>query len=195
MPHPALSLKALAFGWGGLVAAAGSGALALQLTDAPPVPAIAAPAAATPMAAPAVVVTPLPATTVLPVPFQNHSLLTMLPPPVEHPAERAMEHQARPVPHVAPATLPLPLPPVPVQRTARVEPAPQRLARAEPPRRAEPVNALQAPRPAPVYVAEPQPAYPGWGWGRPMPYPGQYASARQYYGGPRVAYGGWQPYD
>ena len=196
MPKPVLSFKLLACCWGGVALLAGSGAVALQLTDPGPAPmivAVPAFAAATPAlgvttpaaaatlpftATPAVTATPLPATT--PMPFRNSSLLALLTPPADHPAERApermpervAEHAARPAVHAAVApSLPLPLPPIPpAQHVARVEPR----------------------RPAPVYAAEPQPAYPDWG--RPMPYPGQFASVRQYQYGAPPAYYGWQPY-
>ena len=103
---------------------------------------------------------------VAPVPFQNRSLFAMLPPPVEH--------AGRPVIH-PPVEAALPVPPVP--------PAPQRTVRAEPR------------RVTPVYAAEPQPDYPAWGYGRPMPYPGQFAAARRYEYAAPPAYYGWQPYD
>ncbi len=193
MSKPVLSFRLLACCWGGVALLAASGAVALQLTEPDPAPVIVAGPAVgmtTPVAAatlpfaamPAVTATPLPATT--PMPFRNSSLLALLTPPSDHLAERAperalertpervAEHPARPAVHAVVATsLPLPLPPIPpVQHAARVE----------------------ARRPAPVYAAEPQPVYPGWG--RPMPYPGQFASVRQYqYGGP-PAYYGWQPY-
>ena len=177
MPKPVLSFKLLACCWGGVALLAASGAVALQLTEPGPAPVIvAAPAlgVTTPVAAatlpfaatPAVTATPLPATT--PMPFRNSSLLALLTPP----SDRLAEHPAHPAVHAALApSLPLPLPPIPpVQHVARVEPR----------------------RPAPVYAAEPQPAYQDWG--RPMPYPGQFASARPYQYGAPPAYYGWQPY-
>ena len=187
MPKPVLSFKLLACCWGGVALLAGSGAVALQLTEPTPL-AVAAPAlsfvaqaaaATAPVAAtPNVTATPLPATT--PMPFRNSSLLALLTPPTDRVAEPAPDRAPERLPAhavvhaaVAPA-LPLPLPPIPpaprVQRVARVEPR----------------------RPAPVYASEPQPVYPIWG--RPMPYPGQFASVRQYQYGAPPAYYGWQPY-
>ena len=172
MPNPVLSFKLLACCWGGVALLAGSGAVALQLSQPDAAPVVVAAPAPVLAASPRVTATPLPATT--PMPFRNSSLLALLTPALERPAERERtpEHFARPI-AVAPA-LPLPLPPIPppapVHHLARVEPR----------------------RPAPVYVAAPQPAYPNWG--RPMPYPGQFASVRQYQYGAPPAYYGWQPY-
>ncbi len=182
MPNPVLSFKLLACCWGGVALLAGSGAVALQLSGPAAAPVAVAPpaveAAAVVAAAPMVTATPLPATT--PMPFRNSSLLALLSPALERPADRApdrapermAERAVRPA-AVAPA-LPLPLPPIPpppvIHRVVRVEPR----------------------RPAPVYAAEPQPNYPNWG--RPMPYPGQFASARQFQYGPPPTYYGWQPY-
>ena len=152
------SFRTLAFAWTGLAGAAAVSAAVLQASYVPPAPPPAEPAIAA-------VVLPKPSS----VPFENRSLLAMLPPAESH---------SRPPSHLdARAAEPLPVPPVPPMRTARTEP--RRYA------------------PARTYVAEPtyasdEPSYPGWGWRGRLPYPGQYAMGRGYYYGPQPGYG-WQP--
>lgn len=148
------SLKALAACWAGLLVALGVGAAALQLaTPLPPPPVVeatalpAAPAIPEPAAAPMGPATP-------PLPFQNRSLLAMLPP------------ASRPALRPAPA---LPVPPVPPTR---------HLARAEP-RRAVPLYAADS---APAYDAAGWARgmpYPGL-YARWRQYP--YAAPQTYYG-------------
>jgi hypothetical protein len=174
VPNPLLSFKTLAWFWSGMALLAASGALALQATSQDAVPIVMlspSPAAA---AEPAFISVPLPETTPLPVPFQNRSLLAMLPPPGEQLARPATH---APVIHPA-AAVPLPIPPVPPV---------QRFARAEPRRPAPPSAQTYA-------AAPPRPDYPAWAWNRPIPYPSQYASVRQYQYGPPPGYYGWQPY-
>ncbi len=145
------SLKALALFWTGLLAAVGSGAVALQLTmPPPPLPPPVIAAAAPAMVAPAAPPSP----TVAPVPFENHSLLAMLPPP-------------RPVPH---PSAPLPVPPVP--------PPPRHFARVET-HRAMPVYAAE-PVPAydPVGWGRADPYAGLYARARPYAYPGP----QTYYG-------------
>lgn len=160
------SFKTLAFAWTGLAGAAAVGAGALQASYAPPTPSAAPPAASVPASLPPTTSLPSPAPPIAaPVPFENRSLLTMLPPP---------ELRPHPAPRVAAAPLPLPLPPVPPTQTVRIEP-----------RRAAPSHPAVS---EPLYAAEP--SYPGWERGRFAPYPGQYASSRAYfYGGPPTPYG------
>ena len=96
------SLKGLALCWTGLLVALGAGGVALQLTTPPPAPAPVMLEAATAVVEPA----PAPAPSVAPLPFENRSLLAMLPPP-------------RPAIHL-PA--PLPVPPLPpIRHVARVQ--------------------------------------------------------------------------
>lgn len=149
------SFRTLAFAWTGLAGAAAIGVGALQASYvAPPSPVV----AATPATPPQADVAP----SVAPVPFENRSLLAMLPPP-----------GIRPHPAAAAAEL-LPVPPVPPMRVARVD-APRRVPRSAP---------------EPGYGAEPT-AYPDWGWRRPLPYPGRYASGRSYYYAGPPGYDGW----
>ena len=157
------SFKTLALTWAGLSGAAAIGAGVLQASYVPPPPQPVVTAAAEP--SPAQVAPPVPAAT--PLPFENRSLLAMLPPPGIRP--HAANHPA------AAAAEPLPIPPVPPVRVARVDPLRRVVAR----------SALE-----PTYVAE-APSYPGWGWGRRLPYPGQYASGRAYYYGGQPADYGW----
>ena len=143
------SIRTLAFAWTGLAGAAAIGVAGLQASyhaPAPPVAAVAAPLVPEPVAATA---PPAP-----PVPFENRSLLAMLPPPDIRPHPVSAPHPAAP----------LPVPPVP----------PSRMARAEP-HHAGPVRVYAA---SPAYPAEP--AYPDWGWRGRMPYPGQFAMQRSY---------------
>lgn len=158
------SFRTLAVAWAGLAGVAAVGASVLQASYVPPPEPIAAPPAVV-AAVPAPVPTPQVAA---PVPFENRSLLAMLPPP---------EARPHPAAHPAEPPLHLPVPPIP----------PMRVARAEPPRRAAPFRAVA---PEPVYAADP--AEP-WGWGGRLPYPGQYAMGRGYYDRARPAYYGWQP--
>ena len=159
------SFRTLAFAWTGLAGAAAVSAAALQASYVPPAPPVIV-AAPAPAVAPTIVL-PKPS----PLPFENRSLLAMLPPPAEP--------RLRPPPHMeARAAEPLPVPPVPPLRTARAEP--RRYA------------------PARTYVSEPtyasdEPSYPGWGWRGRLPYPGQYAMGRGYYYGAQPGYYGWQP--
>ena len=108
MTKTIFSLKTLAACWGGLLVAAGSGAVALQLTMPPPVAAVPEVEAPVAVAAAPVVPNPVPS-----MPFENRSLVAMLPPAM-HPALRA--------------TQPLPVPPVPPTRHV-VRAEPHRLAR------------------------------------------------------------------
>ena len=156
------SFKGLAWCWGGLLTSLGTGAVALQLTMPAPAPvAIPAIAAAPPPAVPA----PPPPVAVAPVPFQNHSLLAMLPPPMEHPAERVAERTVHPAIRLS---APLPVPPQPpAPRVARVEP--RRIVR--------------------VYAAER--AYQPLGWARMAPYETEYARVRPYAYAAPPPYFGW----
>ena len=156
------SYKVLAFAWTGLAGAAAIGAGALQASYVAPAPPVAAATPATPPQADTAPALPPP---MPPVPFENRSLLAMLPPPGirPHPAARPAAAES------------LPVPPVP----------PMRVARVDAPRRAIPHSA-----PEPNYGAEP-PDYAGWGWGRPLPYPGRYASGRSYYYAGPPGYNGW----
>ena len=143
------SLKALAIGWAGLVGALGAGAVALQITTPPPAPPPVMAAAAA--IEPPPLLAPVPSVT--PLPFENRSLLAMLPPP------RVATHPPAP----------LPVPPVP---------PPRRLARVEA-RRPVPVYAAE-PEPAydPVGWGRGGP-YPNlYARARPYAYPG----AQAYYG-------------
>jgi hypothetical protein len=98
------SLKALAWCWVGLLTSAGAGAMALQLTSPAPVVVVQAAIQPAPVVAP-------PPPIVASVPFENHSLLAMLPPPAERPLRQA--------PRVS---VPLPVPPVPpAPRVAHLE--------------------------------------------------------------------------
>ncbi len=157
------SFRTLAFSWAALAAAAATGAVALQVRFAPPAPAAPAvpapdrppadtPPAATLAVAPAVLQTP-PATG--PMPFNNRSLIALLPPDHPHPATR---QEALPVP---------PVPPV------------RHFARAEPRRSAPVYAAASHPYQGFVYQtpAYQGPVYPSWGWGGGPSYPGQYAAA------------------
>ncbi len=158
------SFKTLALGWAGLCGAAAIGAGVLQASYVPPLP---QPVVVAPAELPqAQAASPAPTPAAAAVPFENRSLLAMLPPP-----------GIRPHPATHPAAVvaePLPVPPVPPVRVARVDP-PRRVARS---------------MPEPTYVAE-APSYPGWGWGRRLPYPGQYASGRAYYYGGQPGDYGW----
>lgn len=169
------SFRMLAFTWTGLAGAAAIGAGALQASYVPPAPVLEPPQAALAaavIAAPVAPPVPLPAS----VPFENRSLLAMLPPPDVRP---------HPAPHAAAmpelqAALKLPIPPIPPAPPAQ----PLRLAHAEP-RRMAPAHM------EPAYDAA-APAYPSWDWGRRLPYPGQFASGRAYYyGGQPPSYYGW----
>ena len=158
MTKTVFSLKTLAGCWAGLLAVLGSGAVALQLTTPPQPPVIVAHAAAAEPthvepAAPIVqAVTPAALPAVLPLPFENRSLVALLPPAV-HP--------------VPPVSARLPVPPIPpVRRVAHVEP-----------HRSRPVYAAQ-PAYDPYGWARAMP-YPGMYVGaRPYAYEGP----RTYYG-------------
>jgi hypothetical protein len=162
------SFRTLALAWTGLAGVAAVSAAALQASYVPPIPAPPAAAVAAAVAAPVATIATLPVARPAALPFENRSLLAMLPPP---------EIRPRPQPHLAEPRLAeaLPVPPVPPLRTVRLEP-----------RRA----------PVRTYVAEPAyaaaPAYPAWAWRGRLPYPGQYAMGRAYYGG-QPGYYGWQP--
>ena len=160
------SFRTLAFAWSGLAGAAAVSAAVLQVSYVPP--------PAPPLQAMAPTTAPVPAIVLpkpSPVPFENRSLLAML--PSAEPHLRPPVHA--PEPRVAAA---LPVPPVP----------PVRIARAEP-RRYAPARSYE---PEPAYVAD-EPSYPNWAWRGRLPYPGQYAVGRGYYYGPQPGYYGWQP--
>lgn len=149
------SLKTLAWCWAGLLTSLAAGAVALQLTAPAPVSVQVAIQPAAPL--PPTIVPPEPVPVVSPVPFQNHSLLAMLPPPIERPL-----HQA---PRVS---VSLPVPPVPpLPRVAHLEP--RRVVRvyAAEPAYAQPEWSRIAPyateyaRLRPYAYAAP-PAYYGW---------------------------------
>ena len=162
------SLKTLALTWAGVAGVAVVSVGALQASYvAPPNPVAQTADPAQPVAAAQSV--SLPAAAHPAVPFENRSLLAMLPPPDVRP---------HPAPHAAAPAEALPVPPIP----------PVRVVHADPPRHLAP----RITPPEPVYAAE-QPSYSGWDWGRRLPYPGQYASDRAYYYGGQPAYYGWQP--
>ncbi len=154
------SFKTLAWCWGGLLTGLGTGAVALQLTMAAP-PLVLVQAAVEPAVVPPPAPVVPPPAVVASVPFQNHSLLAMLPPPAVRPVERSVRPVLR-------ASAPLPLPPQP--------PAP-RMVHLEP-RRVER-----------VYAAEP--AYPPPGWARMAPYEAEYARVRPYAYAAPPSYYGW----
>ena len=160
------SFRTLAVAWTGVAGAAAVSAAALQASYVPPAPPVVVAAAIPP-----VPVLPAPrapaALAQAALPFENRSLLAMLPPPEIHPRPQLRIAESR--------AARLPLPPVPPLRTVRLEPhrAPAR-----------------GYAPEPVYAAEP--AYPAWAWRNRLPYPGQYAMGRAYYGG-QSGYYGWQP--
>ena len=160
-PMTLFSFKTLAFAWTGLAGLAAVGAGVLQASYVLPAP-------PTPIAQVAATLPPPPVPVAVPatpgLPFQNRSLLVVLPPPVAAP---------RTPPRLA-AVDPLPVPPVPPMHVAHAEPRRVPAARTEP---------------EPAYAS----AYPGWDWRRPLPYPGMYASGRAYYYGGQTAYYGWQP--
>ena len=159
MGNTIFSLKTLAWCWAGLLATVGSGAVALQLTTPPP----AFVAVATIAPAPKPVVSP-PSTSPA-VPFQNRSLLALLPPPVEHPVERVRERSAERPMRVAAA---LPVPPLP--------PGPRIL-------HGEQRRIVTAYVAEPAYAATPP-------WGRMAPYAAEYARLRPYaYAAPPTYYG------
>ena len=158
MSMTVFSFRTLAWAWTSLGSAALSGAAALQLAGAVPPPP--APLAAAAMPAPAAAAAVVPIAPPTPLPFQNHSLLAMLP-PVEQ----------RTAGHPQPAALPVPPIPPQERHAARIEPR----------------------RPLPAYAAQPRPAYPGWAWAQPAPYPGRYAYVRAYSYAAPPGYYGWQP--
>lgn len=150
------SFKALAVFWTGLLVALGSGAVALQLTTpppAPPPPPVTV-AAASPVIEPVAPSPPVPAAAPA-LPFENRSLLAMLPP---RPALR-------------PPAPPLPLPPVPppARHLARAEPhRPAMVYASEPSRAYDPVGwGGPVPYPAPYGHMQPY-GFPGpqayYGW-------------------------------
>ena len=95
------SLQTLAWCWAGLLTSLGAGAVALQLTTPAPAP-VSVQATVEPAAVLPPTIAP-PEPTVPPVPFQNHSLLAMLPPPIERPLHQTPRVSASlPVPPVPP---------------------------------------------------------------------------------------------
>ena len=159
MANTIFSLKTLGWCWAGLLATVGSGAVALQVTMPAPAPAPVAVAATAPVPVVAPALAPI-----APVPFQNRSLLAMLPPPTEHMIERPRERLTERSVRVAAA---LPVPPMP--------PAPR-------------IPRVEQRRIVTVYAAAP--AYAPPPWGRMAPYAAEYAPVRPYaYAAPPTYYG------
>ena len=162
------SFKTLALAWTGLAGAAavGAGALQASYVPPPPAPAVVTPAVAPPVAPP-VAARPAPSETVAvptppAMPFENRSLLAVLPPP--HPA--------------AAPPAPLPVPPIPPVRVAHAEPRHVPAARQyglEPAYAAEPSYPTWVDRRLPYpgqYAAGRMPYYGGqpYGYGWPPDY-------------------------